>query len=393
MKVLCVLLPNFPLRCEIRKNFAVSNVPAVLTYSAGSQKLVLDYSPELVGLQRGMQLQQALSLHGEVELLHADIPHYWQVFNLILDSLELKSPAVEGIELGCAYLDLDGLQQIYGNDNTLVRDVKEAIPDTFAPRIGIAGGKFLAYLAALYSREGEYKTLVENIEAFLRDLPCDVLPVSMKSKSKLSDFGIHTLGQIAAMPFGPVQAQFGAEGRQIWELARGHDNTPLYPRFMEEVIEENTTLAYATVSLEAILIAVESLLRLAFTRDILKKGKGIYGITLWTEGSNQEHWERNIRFKEPAMNIKSAISRIKQIMETFPQPGPVEQLGIKITRFGCERGKQKSLFPEVRSKDNMMDGIKQLELQLGSPQVFKIKEIEPWSRIPERRYALTPLSQ
>ena len=259
--------------------------------------------------------------------------------------------------------------------------------------MGIACGKFPAYLAALYSEPGNYKVLTGNIGEFLKDLPCDVLPVSMKSKSKLHDFGIHTLGQIATMSFGPVQAQFGTEGRRIWELARGYDSTPLYPRCLEEAIEENVTLSSVTVSIEAILVAVESLLSRAFTRGALKRGKGIYAITLWTQTWNAEHWEKSIRFKEPAMNIRSAISRIKQIMENFPQPGPVEQLGIKITRFGRESGQQKSLLPEIRNRENMMDGIRQIEFQLGTPQVFKIKEVEPWSRIPERRYTLAPSSQ
>ena len=88
--------------------------------------------------------------------------------------------------------------------------------------------------------------------AFLKDLPADVLPVSMESQDKLHAFGMRTLGQIAALPPGPVQAQFGPEGKRLWELARGHDDTPLYPRMMEENIEESTLLTSATVSLDAI---------------------------------------------------------------------------------------------------------------------------------------------
>jgi DNA polymerase-4 len=93
------------------------------------------------------------------------------------------------------------------------------------------------------------------------------------------------------------------------------------------------------------------------------------------------------------MNIENAVSRIRQILNDYPQPGPVERLGIRITGLCCRRGSQKSLFSEVRSRDRLVDDIKQLELRLGSPQVYKIKEVEPWSRIPERRYALAPISQ
>jgi hypothetical protein len=77
-------------------------------------------------------------------------------------------------------------------------------------------------------------------------------------------------------------------------------------------------------------------------------------------------------------------------MEDYPQPGPVEQAGLHITGLGYPRGRQKSLFRDVRAKAHLAEDIKQLELKLGNPQVYTVKEVEPWSRIPERRYALMP---
>ena len=55
----------------------------------------------------------------------------------------------------------------------------------------------------------------------------------------------------AGLPPGPAQAQFGPEGKRLRELARGQDDTPLYPRMMEENIEESVLLTSATVSLGA----------------------------------------------------------------------------------------------------------------------------------------------
>jgi DNA polymerase-4/protein ImuB len=161
---------------------------------------------------------------------------------------------------------------------------------------------------------------------------------------------------------------------------------------MEEDIEERLALSSVTVSLESLLVAWESLLARIFDRDSLK-GRGLRSLVLWTRGWTAEYWEHSLRFKEPAMSIKSTLGRIKAVLEGFPQPGPVEQVGLKITGLGYCSGRQRSLFSEVRARDHLLDDIKRLDLRLGSPQVFKIKEVEPWSRIPERRYALVPLSQ
>ena len=391
MRILCVLLPHFPWRCELRRHPALAGRPSIVTYTEGSQKLVTDFSPDLTGLQPDMPLQQALALHGQVELLLADIQYYGAVFNEILDALEQQSPLVEGADLGCIYIGVDGLQLIYPDDNALIAAARKVVTD-FAPLIGIAENKFLASLAARYSPPNDYKILTGNMDAFLKDLPCDILPVSVKSRSKLRDFGLATLGQVAALPPSPFQSQFGPEGKRIWELSRGVDDTPLYPRFMEEAIEESAAMPSVTVSLDAILVALESLLADIFAGHALK-GRGIRSLTLWTRSWNAEHWERNINFKDPAMEVRSAVSRIKRVLEDYPQPGPVEQAGIKINGLGYPRGRQKSLFRDVRAQEHLAEDIKQLELRLGNPQVYSVKEVEPWSRIPERRYALTPTNR
>ena len=389
MKILCLLLSHFPLMCEALRNTAIIGKPAVIARSASSQKLLLDYSPELDGLQPDMPLQPALARHSEAEIIQADEPYYRAAFNEILDRLEGVSPLVEGAEMGCAYVGLDGLQLIYPDDNAAIDAVSNVIPDGFTPQTGVAANKFLAYLAARHCPPGGRRVLANDAASFLNDLSCDSLPVSLKTRSRLHAFGINTLGQAAALPLGPLQAQFGPEGRRLWNLARGIDDTPLNPRALAEAIEENITLGSVTVSLEPILVALEELLVKIFTTDVLK-GRGIRRLAVWTRGWDASHWERIIQFKEPAGDIKTVMSRVKRVLESFPQPGPVEQVGLKITGLGWPGGRQGSIFREVRSRDHLMRDIRQLEFRLGNPQIFQVKEVEPWSRIPERRYALMP---
>ncbi len=204
MKLLCVLLPHFPWRCETRRMLLPLSKPAIVTYTQGSQKLVADFSPDMEDLLPDMPLQAALARHGDAELLYADIPYYWGTFNRILDELEQVSPMVEGPDPGTIYIGMDGMQLIYPDDNALIAAVKKVVAD-FAPRLGIASNKFLASLAARYSSGDNCRILNSgDAAAFLKDLPCDILPVSMKSRGKLHNFGLTTLGQVAAMPPAPV---------------------------------------------------------------------------------------------------------------------------------------------------------------------------------------------
>jgi DNA polymerase-4/protein ImuB len=156
---------------------------------------------------------------------------------------------------------------------------------------------------------------------------------------------------------------------------------------MTQAINGNATLPSVTISLEAILTELESLLAKVFV-NISRLGLGIYNLDIWTRSWSAAYWERTIRFKEPAIDIKSVKKRIKRLLEDYPQQGPVEHVGFRIIRLGYPRGRQGNLMPRARAQDHLMEDIRQLELRLGNPQVYKVQEMEPWSRIPERRYIL-----
>ena len=143
------------------------------------------------------------------------MPYYWSVFNEILDSLETKSPLVEGSDLGQAYLGLDGLQLIYPDDNALVKSCQRSHTRRPLPsRWGSPRASSWLIWRPCTALPAVTRHLTGDIDAFLKDLSCDVLPVSMKSKSKLHDFGMHTLGQIAALPPAPSSPSSARKARE-----------------------------------------------------------------------------------------------------------------------------------------------------------------------------------
>jgi DNA polymerase IV len=391
MRILCLLLPHFAAGCELLRHPELKDRPVAVISGTGSQKRVLDASAGLEKIHPGMPLAEALSWYREIEVITADMPCYRQEFNRVLDALETCSPLVEGTELGRACLGLDGLELIYPTDEAFTRAVREVVPPGFALQMGIATGKFPAYLAACRSLPGGYFTFSGNVAGHLGDVSCDVLPVSLENINRLRRLGLRTLAQVAALLPGPIGAQFGAEGRRMQALAQGQDDEPLRPRCCHEIIEESTILPGATVSLEGLLATAESLLNRAFRGEGLR-GRGIRCLKLWTRGWRAECWEHVISFKEPAMDIREALPRIRYFLERYPQPGPVEQMGFKLTRLGYGINRQNNLFAEVKAQHHLLENIKELQHRLGAPPVYRVKEIEPWSRIPERRYALASVS-
>ena len=70
-------------------------------------------------------------------------------------------------------------------------------------------------------------------------------------------------------------------------------------------------------------------------------------------------------------------------------PAPLESLAITLSGITGDSGRQESLFSDVRRRAQLDDAVRQLRARLGRrPPIYRIREVEPWSRIPERRRAL-----
>ena len=212
-----------------------------------------------------MPLQEALSCCKGAVLVEADEPYYRAVFDRIIDSLAQRSPLVERSELCCAYVGVHGLETIYGDEAGVINSLLSAVPQEYNPRIGLAATKFPAYVAAVMSDGGRATKVPHDVPSFLAELSVDHLPISWEKRTRLHGFGLHTIGQVASLSAGSLQAQFGAEGRMAWELANGIDRSWLVPLRHEEVVSEMLTFPSPAATLYSILSAVEMLLGRAFT--------------------------------------------------------------------------------------------------------------------------------
>jgi DNA polymerase-4 len=388
MKTACVLTTHLPIKAELRRHPEFQDKPVIIAQELGSRRVVLDWSLRARGVAQGMSLQEARSLCQDATLLEADEPYYQAVFNEILDCLAQRSPLVEGAGLGCAYVGLDGLELMYGGEARLTTGLLQAVHPGFNPRVGVAQGKFPAYLAAITSGPGRATRVPEDMADFLAGFSVNLLPLSWESKMHLRRFGLYTLGQVARLSPGSMQAQFGVEGLKAWQLANGIDYSPLVPRQFDEMISESLTFPSPTGTLSAILIGIESLLTRAFSRPEVRD-KCARSIILESNILHRSPWVRQFPFKEAVDSQGRAMFLIKNALDSVRLPGPLEDMKLTLSGLTGQSGIQSSLFSEVRKREQLRETVRQLEVQLGCPPpIFVVRDLEPWSRIPERRQVL-----
>ena len=318
-------------------------------------------------------------------MLDADEPHYRRVFRQVLtalqgisDRVEDAGPGLNSLTLGVAYVALDGLESMYGGEERLVLALLNSVPRYLAPRAGIGQGKFPAMVAArssdspsLFACEMGFQVRARKVPpdaaAFLSPRPVALLPVSENTISALHRFGLHTLGQVAAMDVDRLVDQFGRDGKWIWELANGRDDRALVPLEYEETVTEETSLPFSSTSLEMLLVASDTLLRRAYARPVMR-GRYAARASLECPVFGSAPWERTVNFQESVGRWERAAFIVRSRLEAEPPEVPVDGLSVTLSGFTGESGLQIGLLPDVR--EDRRGRIMEAERRLQTRQAF-----------------------
>ncbi|MDR7540472.1 MAG: DNA polymerase Y family protein [Armatimonadota bacterium] len=390
MDIACVHIPRFAVEVERQRR---NDVATRLILIGDASVFDCSLGAEASGVRQGMRMSEAIGLCHRAVVLPPDLPHYQRRFEEVLDFLEGYSPAVELADLGTAYLSLGGLLlQPESFADSLIASLHRRFG--FMAAVGIAGGKFTARVAAQTTRPGLAKIVPPGEEAsFLAPLPIDLLPASDSMRWRLGLLGLYRIGDIARLPLGAFQQQFGPEGRRCWELAQGIDSEPLVPRVKEETVVRRLQLAAQAVTLEAILVGVERLVHTAYAGPD-RRGRWVRKAVVRAALDTGGTWELAVPFHEALADPRDAWFAVKNAVARHPPERPVEELEVELVGLSAESGKQASML-EGKGKlwRQVEEAARQLRAQQGRAAIGKVVEVEPWSRIPERRVAFVEFDQ
>ncbi len=396
VQVACVWLPHLPLRSAVLHQPAWDGRPLVLGSAPGQRKEVQLCSPEAAraGIHPGLPLREVVALCRDAIIVPPDPVRTATVLEEILVQLQRVSPAVELTDDHSLYLDLRGLQRLYHDDFAAVAQaIRAQIPAVLRPRLGAAWGKFTAAVAARQATPATVRVVPRRDTAtFLAPLPIRYLPFSAEAVVRLHRLGLRRIGELGALPLGAVQAQFGPPGARAWRLVNGHDDEPLVPQPYAPAVRATLRLDDPLTSVDAIQAAVRHLLAHTFGAPAFR-GRSAHQVRLRALLSDGASWERLFTFKE-ALSSHALAERALRSKLALPgglPTAPVEELGLELRGLGREAAKQPSLFTtRVRQGDQIAEAARHLRARYGRMLLYHAQEVEPWSRIPERRWARVP---
>ncbi|MDE2878032.1 DNA polymerase Y family protein [Candidatus Palauibacter soopunensis] len=416
---LCLWWPGFELELERVRTPSLADQPLALPTLGDRRRIEMGCAlAASFGVEPGMIVSQAVALCPSLILCEPDPDVHDAARDRVLEVLHRWSPVVErSTERGRMFVGVDGLERLYGPPRRQVARLRarlEALSPWLASsaRIGCAPGKFAAWVAARSAgsagsgRPGAAVCVAPaDLAAFLALQPVDVLPVSPRTVERLKRLGVRRLGQLVRMPEPALVSQFGADGRRALAWARGTRIDRVRPEAPARPIRVALDFPSPIGQLELLHAALDRLIGRALEHP-RRRGKSVRGLRVSASLEDGGSWSIRAIAREPTseperlgafLRSRIALDRPRRAVETLRLElfrfGPASaQAGLFDPREGASRAlgsletKDGELLPALRRAARL------LRLRLGGAALFRVLELEPNSRIPERRHALMELA-
>ena len=390
MAIACLDIPHFALRVALLDRPDLDGAPLVLAHPASARPTVLDATPEAHrrGIRTGMPLREVMALCPEAAFLQPNPIREAEVFDALLDRLETVSPLVEPAASGRSYIDLHGLDRLVGPPDVASELLLTLAPPALRPRVGVAPGKFVASMAARRAKPGTPLLIPASaVIGFLAPLPAAWLPLATSTLQRFDRLGLRTIGEVGALPLAALQARFGKEGRLAWNLANGKDDARVIPRPHELTVTVSLVFPGPATTREMALIGLDQLVVRAFAHPDLR-GRQTRQARIRVHIEDQRSWEKELTLREP-YGQEHLATALRLRLQDLELPGPAEAMILELRGIVGEVAHQHLLSGmRLRQVRPLVEAARHLKQRYGVSPLYRIAEVEPWSRIPERRHAL-----
>ena len=393
----CVWIPLFPLRCEEVRHEGLAAYPTALLAPDTTRKLwQVSSLARHAGVKPGMTVSQAIGLCPTLRLIEPDSVHYDDCFARVLAALNEISPVIESGELGLAYVGTDGLEGIFGTPEKIVEAIRRTVgrSDGRTVRLGFGRGKFVAWVAASRSKPDEAIIVpLGGEKAFLASQPISVLPLDSDTHRRLRQLGIRTLGALAAIPEEAITAQFGAMGRRLWRLAAGYIAEPVEGRVAPDPIVAALTFFTPVGERDLLVHALDQLIGRALNHP-RRIGWRVHAVRLRADMEGGGSWLTAHLLKDPTADGERIVAPFKTRLEQSPPTGAVERLVLEFTAFAPGTSELQLFARDAQAAARagqqraLQSAAREIRMRVKRACLYHVIEVQPWSRLPERRYAL-----
>jgi DNA polymerase-4 len=189
------------------------------------------YEAREFGVHSAMPIRTARRLCPDCVFVPVDGRTYQRVSREVMAILRRFTPLVQPVSIDEAFLDVTASRALFGDGGAIARRIKDTIRGELqlTASVGVAATKLVAKIASdLRKPDGLVVVPPGGEAAFLAPLPISRLwGVGPQTAAALRDFGVATIGDLAAMDRAALVRRFGNHGSALVDRAHGIDPDPV----------------------------------------------------------------------------------------------------------------------------------------------------------------------
>ena len=243
---------------------------------------------------------------------------------------------VEPFGIDESWLDITNSMHLFGGDGKAIADqLRERLREELGLTIsvGVSFNKIFAKLGSDYKKP-DATTVIDrgNWQAIVWPLPVgDLLGVGRSTQKLLRQYGVETIGQLAAFPRQTLETLLGKHGTQLHDYANGLENSPVRPQHEAEPVKSvgnGTTFPQNLTRWEEVRSGL-AVLSDSVAGRLRRQGLYCGGVALTIRNSQFRQFSRQVRLDTPTHLQKDIYqTALALARQSWHAPDPIRALTV-----------------------------------------------------------------
>ena len=243
---------------------------------------------------------------------------------------------VEPFGIDESWLDITNSMHLFGGDGKAIADqLRERLREELGLTIsvGVSFNKIFAKLGSDYKKP-DATTVIDrgNWQAIVWPLPVgDLLGVGRSTQKLLRQYGVETIGQLAAFPRQTLETLLGKHGTQLHDYANGLENSPVRPQHEAEPVKSvgnGTTFPRNLTRWEEVRAGL-AVLSDSVAGRLRRQGLYCGGVALTIRNAQFRQFSRQVRLDAPTHLQKDIYqTALALARQSWHAPDPIRALTV-----------------------------------------------------------------